>query len=89
MRLPGPLVFGTMDKHNRISAGNVGFIVPPGAVGQAESALATPGNGHAASHPVSVMGAVMISSPGLGLTVPTAMWMAAVPDVEATAQGTP
>jgi hypothetical protein len=35
--------------------------------------------------PMSVMGAVMISSPGLGWMAPMAMWMAAVPEVQATA----
>ncbi len=33
--------------------------------------------------PMSVMGAVMISSPGSGSMAPTATWMADVPEVEA------
>ena len=39
--------------------------------------------------PPSVIGAVMISSPGSGSTAPTATWMAAVPEVEATAREAP
>jgi len=35
--------------------------------------------------PPSVIGAVMISSPGSGLRVPMATWMAAVPEVDAVA----
>jgi len=35
--------------------------------------------------PPSVMGAEMISSPGSGSRVPIATWIAAVPELEATA----